>query len=111
MSKLIEEIEVKTTGRKYHVSTPLEIKFTEEPVSTGSFVINKQYRFSSRWTMLTTCEEKNVIHMRDNFITTVIHHIYSDLWFLLIQLEKAVYEKDEAAMLSAIRTIRTETKY
>jgi hypothetical protein len=108
MSKFIDAVGAELhTGRKYNLMEPLSVTMdVADPIGDGMLL---EYRVGVKWGRVVHCKPKDSMRILDNVVLELRHEVYGELWSTIIRLERAIYERDEQEMLSAIRDIKVET--
>ena len=107
MSRFIEAVEAKLTGKEEVIYPPLKVSFTEGhgPVWPDRL---KQYEIGVRWTVYVRCDPERLDSVMTNVTRELREVVYGSFRDRIIRLERAMYEYDLETMYREVRDLLRE---
>ena len=106
MSKFIEQVEAKLTGRRIAVMPELIVTEKVDDVLSDLSVL--EYDIGVEWKVRTHCERDAVKHVHDNVVRQLLEDIYGQFRWRAIQIQRTAYEQDFEKMHMHIRDLMRE---
>lgn len=99
MSKFLDAVEAKITGRKTAPMWPLEPVSVTQNVKEIAFTLSNQYDIGVHWKVRVTCAPDDLQNMLRNVKQQLRMAIYGEFREVLLRLERALYENDRKSAL------------
>lgn len=114
MSKLIDNIEAKLTGRRHILPEEIKVSFDERdaPDRTSPFNYGTEYRIGINWNYSFVLNNESSGIEKEMAIENVVHSfkdaIYSDIRKQMLHLERSILNGDRDEALKQMRDIMRE---
>jgi hypothetical protein len=109
MSRFIEAIRHRMTGRKFPLLEPLSVVMNRrkdgEQLEAHDFRTADEFEYEVAWRVRVKCEQPEANLIGNSVLRELREAVYGDLRDRIIRLERAVYEQDRERILMETRDI------
>jgi hypothetical protein len=113
MSKFIDNIKAKFTGRERMASSPVMTMTADRAISDNAYFSNpvpilREYTISVGYHQKVYCRPSELDRVMDTYIRALKREVYGEFLDRVSKIEIAVYEDDRDAALAHLRDLLVE---